>query len=127
MSKNPCIIHTKFGKISKYFSLDLLQTQLLTFLLTCLFTFLLTYIFILENIKPGSWLAFGYGSYNCIGKKFALNEMKMGVAKILQNFEIEVDMDKRSFRRSIRISVCANPPVIVRIKPLNKNYEKKNN
>ena len=75
-------------------------------------------MFILETIKKGLWLAFGYGPYKCIAQKFAMNEMKLVIAKILLHFQLEVDEDKRSFKRSSRISVTPSPAVMVRVKKL---------
>lgn len=75
-------------------------------------------MFILETIKKGLWLTFGYGPYKCIAQKFAMNEMKLVIAKILLHFQLEVDEDKRSFKRSIRISVTPSPAVMVRVKKL---------
>ncbi len=43
-----------------------------------------------ENKRnPLAFLAFGIGPRNCIGMKFALLELKIGLAKILNNFEIK--------------------------------------
>lgn len=72
-----------------------------------------------ENVnKAGSWLAFGYGPYSCIGKKFAMNEMLTCVARLLMNFKFTVDEDKRCFIRQIQLTVTATPPATIRIHKL---------
>ncbi|XP_059482605.1 cytochrome P450 9e2-like [Neocloeon triangulifer] len=43
-----------------------------------------------KNIKPFTYLPFGEGPRNCIGKRFALLELKLGLCKILNEFELEV-------------------------------------
>jgi cytochrome P450 len=36
-----------------------------------------------------AYLAFGIGPRNCIGMKFALNELKISLVRILQKFEVK--------------------------------------
>ena len=48
--------------------------------------------FLKENaadIVPFTFRAFGGGNRECIGKRFAMNEMKLCMAKLLHNFRIE--------------------------------------
>lgn len=48
--------------------------------------------FLKENqslIKPYTFRPFGGGNRICIGQRFAINEMKMCVAKLLSKFKLE--------------------------------------
>lgn len=40
------------------------------------------------NIRPGTYMPFGYGSRNCLGVRFAMLEIKMALAKIVLNHRI---------------------------------------
>ncbi|XP_065351009.1 cytochrome P450 9e2-like [Cloeon dipterum] len=43
-----------------------------------------------KNIKSFTYLPFGEGPRNCIGKRFALLELKIGLSKILNEYQLEV-------------------------------------
>jgi len=42
-----------------------------------------------DNIIPYTWRPFGGGPRNCIGKRFAIVEMMIAMAKVLKRFRIE--------------------------------------
>ena len=42
-----------------------------------------------ESINPYTYLLFGIGPQNCIGMRFAIMNMKLGVVRILQNFSFK--------------------------------------
>lgn len=41
-----------------------------------------------ERIHPYAWVPFGVGPRNCVGMRFALTELKMATAALVQNFTI---------------------------------------
>jgi len=47
------------------------------------------------NIIPCSYLPFGAGPRACIGERFAMVEMKIAIAKLLQNFKIEATSENK--------------------------------
>jgi len=52
------------------------------------------------NIIPCTYLPFGAGPRACIGERFAMVEMKIAMAKLLQNFRIEAtDETKLNFKK----------------------------
>ncbi|XP_066915024.1 cytochrome P450 4d1-like isoform X1 [Clytia hemisphaerica] len=69
-----------------------------------------------EPVKIGSWLAFGYGPYSCIGKKFALNEIKTVLVKVVANFQLSLKNEPKLNRR-IKVGLFNEEPIHVLIQP----------
>eukprot|EP00088_Acartia_fossae_P068832 TRINITY_DN8814_c0_g1_i3.p1 TRINITY_DN8814_c0_g1~~TRINITY_DN8814_c0_g1_i3.p1 ORF type:complete len:105 (+),score=30.52 TRINITY_DN8814_c0_g1_i3:149-463(+) len=76
--------------------------------------------FLKENagdIVPCSFLSFGAGPRACIGERFAMVEMKIAMAKLLQNFHIEAtDQTKMKFNKG-DIFQCSYEDVMVKLVP----------
>eukprot|EP00088_Acartia_fossae_P013203 TRINITY_DN1687_c0_g1_i12.p1 TRINITY_DN1687_c0_g1~~TRINITY_DN1687_c0_g1_i12.p1 ORF type:complete len:486 (-),score=141.78 TRINITY_DN1687_c0_g1_i12:488-1945(-) len=69
------------------------------------------------NIVPCSFLTFGSGPRACIGERFAMVEMKVAMAKLLQNFHIEsTDETKLTFNKG-DIFQCSYENVMVKLVP----------
>jgi len=62
----------------------------------------------IKKIKPYSYLPFGVGPRICLGQKFALTEIKIVVAKILQKFTLRIVNEKD-----------AEPNILFMVRPKN--------
>jgi len=71
-----------------------------------------------DAIKALSWLPFGYGAYDCIGKKFAMLEMKVILSHILQMFRIEPDPNFKDFKVSYLVTRNVSPALSVKLVPI---------
>lgn len=68
-----------------------------------------------SGIKNGTILSFGYGPYNCIGKNFAMQEMKVVLVRLLQNFRFEVDSENLNFYKRTMLTINLFPSVKIRV------------
>jgi len=62
-----------------------------------------------SNLKHGTPFTFGYGPYSCIGKHFALLEMKVTILHILKNFQISMDPGHKKYDRNARVTLSVAP------------------
>jgi cytochrome P450 len=66
---------------------------------------------------PWEWLPFGGGLRKCIGAAFAIYEMKMVLAAVLERLELRLESQRvRAVRRSITITPQRGLPVVVTAK-----------
>ena len=72
-------------------------------------------------MKPLSWIPFGYGAYDCIGKKFAMLEMKVVLVHVLRKFRVEPDPSFKDFKVTFLFTRNVDPPVSVKLIPINKD------
>ncbi|XP_065651577.1 cytochrome P450 4C1 isoform X2 [Hydra vulgaris] len=74
--------------------------------------------FLTGEIPPLSFLTFGQGIYNCIGKNFALLEIKTFLVKALLQFEFSVDPKHLDYKKMISITIKTVEPLWIRVKPV---------
>lgn len=67
-----------------------------------------------------AWLAFGDGPRNCIGLRFAMMQVRIGLIQLLRNFEFTVCDKTTSKPEFIPSSVVLSPKhgIHLKLKPL---------
>lgn len=70
----------------------------------------------LEGIHPASYMPFGIGPRMCIGRRFALLELKMAVCKIIRKFKILLCRETQDPVKVIVPSVTLNPEKGINLK-----------
>ena len=60
-------------------------------------------------------MPFSNGPRNCIGRKFAMVEMKVTVAKLLMAFKFELDPNQGEISTSLRLTMKPDPNPILRV------------
>ena len=72
------------------------------------------------TVKAGTILTFGYGPMNCIGKNFAMLELKTGTARFLQNFKMSMDDDGEFIERKQMLTVRLKPEIHIRFQNIKR-------
>ena len=70
------------------------------------------------DLQRGTFLTFGYGPYACIGKHFAMVEMKVTIAQLLKSFRFTIDPECEEFIRRIAVTIKLIPDLKIRIHKL---------
>lgn len=68
-----------------------------------------------EQVGNYKFMPFSNGPRNCIGRKFALLEMKVVIAKLLKTFKFELDPNQGKIQTSLRLTLKPEPNPILRI------------
>ncbi|XP_065651582.1 cytochrome P450 4C1 isoform X2 [Hydra vulgaris] len=74
--------------------------------------------FMTGEIPATFYLTFGHGIYNCIGKNFALLEIKTFLVKALLQFEFSVDPKHINYTKVIWLTTITAEPLSIRVKPI---------
>ena len=67
------------------------------------------------NIQPFTFRAFGGGNRVCIGQRFAMNEMKICMARLLHKFKLELSPDSKLEFNKGSFFLLSFPEVKVRL------------
>ena len=67
---------------------------------------------------PCSFVAFGYGPYSCIGRHFAMVEIKIILCHILNNFYVTADPDFQRYNRTSMVTAKTDRPITLRLTPI---------
>ena len=57
---------------------------------------------------------------NCIGKNFAMLELKIGTARFLQNFKMSMDYDGEFIERKQMLTVRLKPEIHIRFQNIKR-------
>ena len=80
------------------------------------------YFFVLDELKRGTFQTFGYGPRACIGKYFALLQIKVVVVHLLKKFKFTIDPECEKFHRRVELLLRVSPDIKVRVHPLLKEH-----
>lgn len=69
-----------------------------------------------DNYHPAAYLPFGLGPRVCIGKRFALLELKMAICKIIRRFKISQCAETEDPLKFIVPSIIINPENGIKVK-----------
>ncbi|XP_057317679.1 cytochrome P450 3A16-like isoform X2 [Hydractinia symbiolongicarpus] len=71
-----------------------------------------------SKLKNGTSFTFGYGPYNCVGKNFAIQEIKIVLIKLMQNFKFSIDEENLKTFRKVFLTLKYFPSIKIRVMPL---------
>ncbi|XP_065651555.1 cytochrome P450 4d1-like isoform X1 [Hydra vulgaris] len=74
--------------------------------------------FMTGEIPASFYLPFGHGVYNCIGKNFALLEIKTFLVKALLQFKFFIDPMHINYTKIIWLTMRTVEPLLIRVKPI---------
>jgi len=74
--------------------------------------------FLKNGLKHSTPFTFGYGLFSCIGKHFALLEIKATIVHLLKNFKFSVDPEHAKFDRKIKMTISIEPSFTFRVTKL---------
>ena len=69
------------------------------------------------NIQPCSYLTFGSGPRTCIGERFAVQEIKMTMVKLLTNFHVEATEQTRMKFHDGDLFLCSYKDCVLKLIP----------
>jgi len=68
-----------------------------------------------QQISNYKFMPFSNGPRNCIGRKFAMLEMKVAISKLLMKFKFNLDPSQGELNTQLRLTLKPNPCPILRV------------
>ena len=73
-----------------------------------------------ESDKRGALQPFSYGPRNCLGRQLAYQEIRLALAKMAWNFNLELCPESKNWADQKSFTFWAKPPLWVRMIPVQK-------
>jgi len=68
-----------------------------------------------QQISNYKFMPFSNGPRNCIGRKFAMLEMKVAISKLLMKFKFDLDPSQGELNTQLRLTLKPNPRPMLRV------------
>jgi len=68
-----------------------------------------------QQISNYKFMPFSNGPRNCIGRRFAMLEMKVAISKLLMKFKFNLDPSQGELNTQLRLTLKPNPCPILRV------------
>ena len=74
-----------------------------------------SFIYFSGGLKNGPMFSFGYGPFACVGKHFALLEIKVTIVRLLKKFKFTIDPECEKYNSRLLITLKLYPDLKIRV------------